>query len=149
MSHCLDSRLSRSISGRSARSLAGLALLAALSAQPILCQLDATVGATVGAQGRQLSIDIFKQLVEINTTDSVGSTTAAAEAMAGRLLEAGFPAADVVVLGPNARKGNMAARLRGTGAHKPILLIGHIDVVEARREDWSTDPFQFIESTLR
>jgi acetylornithine deacetylase/succinyl-diaminopimelate desuccinylase-like protein len=94
---------------------------------------------------RQLSYDIFKQLIEINTTDSVGSTTVAAEAMAQRLRDAGFPAGDVVVLGPNARKGNMVARLHGRGAHKPVLLIGHLDVVEARRSDWSTDPFQFIE----
>jgi acetylornithine deacetylase/succinyl-diaminopimelate desuccinylase-like protein len=94
---------------------------------------------------RQLARDIFKQLIEINTTDSVGSTTVAAEAMARRLREAGFPADDVVVLGPNERKGNMVARLRGTGAHKPILLIGHLDVVEAHRQDWTTDPFQFVE----
>jgi acetylornithine deacetylase/succinyl-diaminopimelate desuccinylase-like protein len=65
--------------------------------------------------------------------------------MAQRLRDAGFPAGDVVVLGPNARKGNMVARLHGTGAHKPVLLIGHLDVVEARRSDWTTDPFQFVE----
>jgi len=93
----------------------------------------------------QLSHDIFKQLIEINTTDSVGSTTKAAEAMAQRLLDAGFPAADVQVLGPNDHKGNLVARFRGTGAHKPVLMIGHLDVVEARREDWTTDPFQFVE----
>ncbi len=94
---------------------------------------------------KQLARDIFKQLVEINTTDSVGSTTAAAEAMAVRLRAAGFPESDVRVLGPNPRKGNLVARLHGTGARKPLLLICHLDVVEARREDWSTDPFQFIE----
>jgi len=94
---------------------------------------------------RELSRDIFKQLIEINTTNSVGSTTVAAEAMAQRLREAGFPSSDVVVLGPNARKGNLVARLHGTGAHQPILLIGHLDVVEARRSDWTTDPFQFVE----
>jgi acetylornithine deacetylase/succinyl-diaminopimelate desuccinylase-like protein len=93
----------------------------------------------------QLATDIFKQLVEINTTDSVGSTTVAAEAMARRLRDVGFPAGDVVVLGPNPRKGNLVARLRGTGAHKPLLLIGHLDVVEAKRSDWTTDPFQFVE----
>jgi len=93
----------------------------------------------------KLATDIFKQLVEINTTDSVGSTTVAAEAMAKRFRDAGFPAKDVVVMGPNARKGNMVARLHGTGAHKPVLLIGHLDVVEARRSDWTTDPFQFIQ----
>ncbi|MGH7869315.1 MAG: M20/M25/M40 family metallo-hydrolase, partial [Candidatus Dormibacteraceae bacterium] len=94
---------------------------------------------------RQLSHDVFKQLIEINTTDSVGSVTAAAQAMAKRLRDAGFPASDVQVLGPNARKENMVARLHGTGAYKPILLIGHLDVVEARREDWTTDPFKFVE----
>jgi acetylornithine deacetylase/succinyl-diaminopimelate desuccinylase-like protein len=94
---------------------------------------------------RQLAHDIFKQLIEINTTDSVGSTTVAAQAMAQRLLDAGFPASDVVVMGPNPRKGNMVARLHGSGKHKPVLLIGHLDVVEARRSDWTTDPFQFVE----
>jgi acetylornithine deacetylase/succinyl-diaminopimelate desuccinylase-like protein len=99
------------------------------------------------ANSRQLAHDIFKQLIEINTTDSVGSTTVAAEAMRKRLLDAGFPAADVVVLGPNERKGNMVARYRGRAGStkKPVLIIGHIDVVEARREDWTTDPFVFTE----
>ena len=91
--------------------------------------------------------DIFKQLIEINTTDSVGSTTLAAQAMAQRPLDAGFPKADVVVLGPNDRKGNMIARYHGKPGSKlkPVLIIGHLDVVEAKREDWSTDPFQFVE----
>jgi acetylornithine deacetylase/succinyl-diaminopimelate desuccinylase-like protein len=99
------------------------------------------------AATRDLAHDIFKQLIEINTTDSVGSTTVAAQAMAQRLLDAGFAKADVVVLGPNDRKGNMVARYRGKvgSTLKPILIIGHLDVVEARREDWSTDPFQFVE----
>ena len=94
---------------------------------------------------KQLSHDIFKELIEINTTDSVGSTTLAAQAMAKRLLDAGFPARDVQVLGPNPRKGNLIVRLHGTGAKKPILFICHTDVVEARREDWSFDPFKFTE----
>jgi acetylornithine deacetylase/succinyl-diaminopimelate desuccinylase-like protein len=93
----------------------------------------------------KLATDIFRQLIEINTTDSVGSTTVAADAMAKRLRDAGFPAGDVVVMGPDPRKGNMVARLHGTGVHKPVLLIGHLDVVEAKRSDWTTDPFQFIE----
>jgi len=93
----------------------------------------------------QLARDIYKQLIEINTTDSVGNTTIAAEAMAKRLRDAGFPDADIFVGGPNPRKGNLVARLHGSGARKPILMIGHLDVVEARREDWSVDPFQFIE----
>jgi len=94
---------------------------------------------------KQLSHDIFQELIEINTTDSVGSTTVAAQAMAKRLLDAGFPASDIQVFGPNSRKGNLITRLHGTGAHKPILFICHTDVVEARREDWSLDPFKFTE----
>ncbi len=88
---------------------------------------------------------IFKELIEINSTDSVGSVTAAAEAMAKRLRAAGFSEKDVLVVGPNDRKKNMVARFRGTGKEKPILFIGHLDVVEAKREDWTTDPFQFVE----
>src|SRR5580658_1615484 len=87
---------------------------------------------------RKLALDIFKQLVEINTTDSSGNVTAAAEAMAQRFRDAGFPDSDIQVLGPNDRKKNLVVRLRGTGVKKPILLNGHLDVVEARREDWTT-----------
>jgi acetylornithine deacetylase/succinyl-diaminopimelate desuccinylase-like protein len=99
------------------------------------------------AATRAMAHDIFKQLIEINTTDSIGSTTVAAHAMEQRLLGAGFARADVVVAGPNDRKGNMVARYRGRADSKlrPILIIGHLDVVEARREDWSTDPFKFVE----
>ena len=94
---------------------------------------------------RQLSHDIFKQLIEINTTDSVGNVTTAAEAMAQRFRDAGFPDSDMQIMGPNDRKKNLVVRLHGSGKHKPVLLIGHLDVVEARREDWTTDPFQFVE----
>jgi acetylornithine deacetylase/succinyl-diaminopimelate desuccinylase-like protein len=97
------------------------------------------------AATRQLAHDVFKQLIEINTTDSVGNTTTAAKAMAQRFLDAGFDPKDVVVDGPNERKGNLVVRYHGSGNGKPILLICHLDVVEARREDWSTDPFQFVE----
>jgi len=103
----------------------------------------------VSAQGpeqtKQLARDIFKQLIEINTTDSVGNVTTAAEAMATRLRDGGFADNDIHVAGPNERKKNLVARFRGTGKRKPILFIGHLDVVEARREDWTTDPFDFIE----
>jgi acetylornithine deacetylase/succinyl-diaminopimelate desuccinylase-like protein len=101
--------------------------------------------AQLDPQTKKLSRDIFQQLIEINTTDSVGSTTVAAKAMAQRLLDAGFAKEDVLVLGPNDRKGNLVARIHGTGSAKPILFIGHLDVVEARHSDWSTDPFQFVE----
>jgi acetylornithine deacetylase/succinyl-diaminopimelate desuccinylase-like protein len=106
---------------------------------------SAALHAQLNDATKQLSRDIFKQLIEINTTDSVGSTTVAADAMAKRLLDAGFPASDVQVLGPNSRKGNLVARIHGTGAKKPLLFICHLDVVEAKREDWSMDPFQFNE----
>jgi acetylornithine deacetylase/succinyl-diaminopimelate desuccinylase-like protein len=94
---------------------------------------------------RQLSHDIFKQLIEINTTDSVGNVTTAAEAVAQRFRDAGFAESDLHLLGPNDRKKNLVIRLHGAGKHKPVLLIGHLDVVEAHREDWTTDPFQFVE----
>jgi acetylornithine deacetylase/succinyl-diaminopimelate desuccinylase-like protein len=89
--------------------------------------------------------EIFKQLIEINTTHSVGDTTKAAEAMAARFKAAGFTDADVRVLGPSAKKGNLVVRYRGTGAKRPMILMAHLDVVEARREDWSLDPFVLTE----
>ena len=94
---------------------------------------------------RKLAHDTFKQLIEINTTDSVGNVTTASEAMAQRFRDAGFAESDMQILGPNDRKKNLVIRLRGTGKNKPLLLIGHLDVVEAHREDWTTDPFSFIE----
>ncbi|MDP8979063.1 MAG: M20/M25/M40 family metallo-hydrolase [Acidobacteriota bacterium] len=94
---------------------------------------------------RDLARALFKELIEINTTDSVGDNTRAAQAMAARLKSAGFPDSDIVVLGPTPRKGNLIARIHGTGGGKPILFLAHLDVVEARREDWSFDPFTFLE----
>src|SRR2546422_126065 len=91
--------------------------------------------------------EIYKELVEINTTDSAGSCTAAAEAMAAQLKASGLPAEDVQVIVPpgGAKKGNLVARYRGTGAKKPVMLLGHLDVVEAKREDWQRDPFRLVE----
>jgi len=98
-----------------------------------------------------LARSIFAELIEINTTDSErGNNTVAARMLAGRLLDAGFPAEDVHVLVPDdaPTKGNLVARFRGrdTGL-EPILLLAHIDVVEALPEDWSADlnPFEFLE----
>lgn len=90
---------------------------------------------------------IYQELVEINTTDSVGSCTAAAEAMAARLKAGGLPAQDIQILVPpgGPKKGNLVARYHGTGAKKPIMLLGHLDVVEAKREDWERDPFKLVE----
>ena len=117
---------------------------AALCLALLLC-FATSVGAQNAEQANEEARLIFKQLIEINTTDSVGNVTTAAEAMARRLRDAGFAEGDVLVAGPNDRKKNMVARYHGTGKKKPILFIGHLDVVEARREDWSTDPFQFVE----
>src|SRR5215470_5638487 len=116
-----------------------------------LLALCCTCGYTTqaGAQNldpvNQLARDIFKQLIEINTTDSVGNVSTAAEAMAQRLRDAGFAEADLHVAGPNDRKKNLVARFHGSGKRKPILFIGHLDVVEALRTDWTTDPFEFLE----
>ena len=113
----------------------------------ILVCVSVFAATTIDDATRRLSHDIFDELIGINTTDSVGSTTAAANAMAKHLLDAGFPPADVKVLGPNDRKGNLVARIHGNSSPglKPILTMGHLDVVEARRSDWTTDPFQLIE----
>jgi acetylornithine deacetylase/succinyl-diaminopimelate desuccinylase-like protein len=97
------------------------------------------------APHEQLAFEIYKELVEINTVTNTGDTGRAADAMAQRLLDAGFPREDVQVFKPAPRKGNLVAKLRGTGAKKPMILMAHIDVVEARREDWSTDPFKLVE----
>jgi acetylornithine deacetylase/succinyl-diaminopimelate desuccinylase-like protein len=94
---------------------------------------------------KQLAHDIYKEFVEIQSGFTTGSTTPVAEAAAARLRAGGFPDADIFVGGPTPKKANLVVRYHGTGARKPLLLLAHIDVVEARREDWSTDPFQFIE----
>lgn len=93
-----------------------------------------------------LARDIFKELIEINTTHSQGDNTAAALAVEARLLAAGFPAEDVHVIAPAERKGNVVARLRSPApTKKPILLLAHLDVVEASPWDWSVHPFKFLE----
>jgi acetylornithine deacetylase/succinyl-diaminopimelate desuccinylase-like protein len=91
---------------------------------------------------------LYRQLIEINTTRSIGSCTQAAEAMRTHLLEAGIPAADAQILAPPDRPndGALIAVLHGRDlAAKPILLLAHIDVVEAKREDWERDPFKLVE----
>jgi acetylornithine deacetylase/succinyl-diaminopimelate desuccinylase-like protein len=88
---------------------------------------------------------IFAELIGINTTHARGSTTPAAEAVARRLVAAGYPASDVQVVGPDSLHMNVVARLRGNGVRRPILLLAHLDVVEALPEDWSLDPFTLTE----
>ena len=94
---------------------------------------------------RALVREIYQELVETDTTHSTGSTTAAAAAVATRLRAAGLPDADIAELGPSPKKGNLVARLHGTGAQPPLILLAHLDVVEAKREDWSVDPFVLLE----
>jgi acetylornithine deacetylase/succinyl-diaminopimelate desuccinylase-like protein len=91
--------------------------------------------------------EIFKELVETNTTNSSGSCTVAAEAMAKRLKQAGYADGDMqVIVPPDApTKGNLVLRLKGSGEKRPLLLVAHLDVVEAKREDWVRDPFKLIE----
>ncbi len=101
--------------------------------------------------GQQLAHDIYEELVETNTTNSAGDNTKAAREMAQRLLDAGFPESDVHVLGPDSfpRKGNLVARLRGSNpSRKPILLLAHLDVVEANPADWTMDPFTLNEDSV-
>jgi acetylornithine deacetylase/succinyl-diaminopimelate desuccinylase-like protein len=94
---------------------------------------------------QQLAHDIYKEFVEIKSGFTTGATTPVAEAAAKYLKAAGFPASDIYIGGASPTKANLVFRYHGTGARKPILLLAHTDVVEARREDWSMDPFQFIE----
>ncbi len=108
---------------------------------------DAQTQPTPGRDYRALSRDIFQELIEIKTTESGVGSTPAAEAVAKRLRAAGYPEADIHVIGPVPHKKNVVARLHGSGKGKPVLVIGHLDVVEARKEDWSPDldPFKFVE----
>jgi len=89
----------------------------------------------------QLVYEIYKELVEYKTTASEQFNTLAVEGMAAWLKAAGFPAEDVFIGGALPHKGNLVARYRGTGVLQPIVLMAHIDVVEAERADWNLDPF--------
>jgi acetylornithine deacetylase/succinyl-diaminopimelate desuccinylase-like protein len=106
--------------------------------------LSLTAAENPPSEEQKSARDIFRELIEINSTHAYGSTRAA-EAMAARLKAAGFPDSEVQVLGARPEKGNLVARLHGTGTAKPILFLAHLDVVEAKPEDWSVDPFKFTE----
>jgi acetylornithine deacetylase/succinyl-diaminopimelate desuccinylase-like protein len=90
--------------------------------------------------------DIYKELIEINTSHSVGDNTLAARAMEKRFVESGFAPGDIQIFEPFPKKGNLVLRFKGNGSKKPLLLLAHIDVVEAKREDWKTDPFKLQET---
>jgi len=113
---------------------------------------ETTTGESVDTQvsgllpHQQMARDFLRELIEIDTTDSTGSTTLAAEAMAAHLIAEGFAAEDVQVLGPSGNKGNLVVRYRGRDVgREPLLLLAHIDVVEADPADWTLDPFTFTE----
>ncbi len=128
------------------------ATLVALLVTPLATALVAALAPTAAsAQDRsavqQSAREIFRELIGINTDGDSGSTTVAAQAMAQRLIAAGFPAVDVKILGPasNPKNWNLVARYRGKGKAKPILLMAHLDVVTARRSDWSIAPYELTE----
>src|SRR6266851_7092082 len=97
------------------------------------------------AADKKLAREIYQELIEINTSYTTGATTPAAEAIARRFKAEGFPESDIHVLGAASKKMNVVVRYRGTGKNKPILLLAHLDVVEALRSDWSMDPFKLNE----
>lgn len=94
---------------------------------------------------KELARAIYKEFIEIQSGYTSGATTPVAEAAAARLRAAGFTDADIFLGGASPKKENVVVRYRGTGKRKPILLLAHIDVVEAKREDWSMDPFVLTE----
>ena len=123
-----------------------------------LALLSAGVGSLLVAQEgssapARLGRDVLREMIEVNTTDAHGSTTVLANKLAARFTAAGFPATDVQVVGPadSTRHHSLVVRWRGTGTGtgtgtaRPFLLLAHLDVVEARREDWSFDPFTLVE----
>ncbi len=111
----------------------------------ILFSFQARAQEGVPESERALAREIYRELIETDTTHSSGSTTRAAEGIAARLRAGGIPDADIAQLGPSPTKGNLVARLHGSGSEKPLVLLAHLDVVEAKREDWSVDPFVLLE----
>ena len=117
----------------------GVALTIACAATPLVAQQSSA------SNFHQLGHAILRELIETNTTASVGNTTTAAEQLQVRFKDAGFSAEDDQVVGPTPKNRNLVVRYRGNGTHKPVLLIAHLDVVEAKREDWTFDPFVLTE----
>jgi acetylornithine deacetylase/succinyl-diaminopimelate desuccinylase-like protein len=114
----------------------------------VVLAAQSAVAQTTLTPHQRAAREIYSELISINTVDSVGSVTKAAEAMAARFRAAGFPDADVKVLIPPGKpaKGNLVVRYHGrVGGGKPILLLAHLDVVAALRSDWPRDPFTLHE----
>jgi len=119
---------------------------AAISLALLLTTLPLRAADTMPPEADQrLAREIYKEMVESKSGFTTGATTPIANAIATRLKAEGFANADLFVGGPREDKANLVVRYHGTGARRPILLLAHTDVVEAKREDWSTDPFEFIE----
>ena len=123
----------------------GMVRFLILALASLLFAIRGSAAAEALTPSQQLAHDIYKELVEIDTTTATGDTALAALAMAARLKAAGFTDEDVHVFSPAPHKGNLVARFKGSGARKPVLLVAHLDVVPARREDWSVDPFKLTE----
>jgi acetylornithine deacetylase/succinyl-diaminopimelate desuccinylase-like protein len=150
IAHCHSSHAAAQIAprewiqgnGMTSRWIAQLAALIALVAMP-------AAAAAADIRPDQAAFrELFEELVETNTTLSAGSCTLAAERMAVRMKAAGFADSDVTVFADPAfpKEGGLVAKLGGTDKRaKPMLLLAHLDVVEARREDWTRDPFTLIE----
>ena len=117
-------------------------------AAAIAACIVAGIAASAQAQGpeQQRFHAIYKELVETNTTHSAGDNTLAAQRMAKHLREAGFAESDLQILEPFPKKGNLVLRFKGDGSKKPLLLLAHLDVVEALRADWQSDPFVLREA---
>jgi acetylornithine deacetylase/succinyl-diaminopimelate desuccinylase-like protein len=129
---------------RNARRILRHSLLASTATASLFLSIHCSVADEL-TPSQKLAHDIYKELVEIDTTTATGDTALAALAMAARLKAGGFSDDEVRVFSPAPHKGNLVARLKGSGARKPILLVAHLDVVPARREDWSVDPFKLTE----
>lgn len=119
--------------------------LAALGFLALLGPASARAQAPATAADSALAASIFEELIEIPSVSETAETIRAARSMEKRLLDAGFPAEDLHVGGPDSTTGNLVAVVRGTGARPPLLLMAHLDVVPALRQDWSTDPFTLTE----
>ena len=125
------------------------AYLSLLGGLPLVIQsiaLAASSSTLPPPADQQLARDILKGLVEINSTHEHGST-AAAKAIQNWLQNAGIPADDAVLIAPpdHPTKGSVVVRYRGRQTGRPVLFMGHLDVVEAKPEDWSVDPFKLTE----
>lgn len=118
--------------------LSGMILMFALAGIPAIAQTQPP------PEYRRLAREILAELIAINTTQSRGATPAA-QAIAARLRATGFAESDLVMAGPRAEKMNLVVRLHGRESSRPILFLAHLDVVEARAEDWTVDPWRLTE----